>query len=42
MVQDAQDRARVLPTLGAIYQQQRLQTRHLQARLMQQGLPGAA
>lgn len=38
MVQDAQDGSRVLPTDGAIHQQQGLKTLDLQARLLQQDL----
>ncbi len=42
MVQDAQDRGRVLPALDAIDQQQGLQPLELQTRLLQQGLTRAA
>ena len=42
MVQDAQDRTGVLPAGGAVHQQQGLQAFDLQARLLQQGLTGAA
>ncbi len=42
MVQDAQDRGRVLPALDAIDQQQGLQPLELQARLLQERLTGAA
>lgn len=38
MVQDAQDGSRVLPTGGAIHQQQGFKTLDLQARLLQQDL----